>query len=369
MKQEEYFGRGSIYNLKEIIEKENAKNIFLVSGKNSLHLSGAGRKLEKIFFQGSVKFDFLYNFSPNPQFSCIEDGFLKFKEKKYDLIVGIGGGSSIDFAKTIKLFSFERLKKDIPLVAIPTTAGSGSEATYFIVYYKDKEKQSKGNPKITTPNYSICDPDLIMSLPRKIAASSGMDALSQAIESYWSINSTRQSKKFAEKSISILIEYLRSAVNKPNLQNRTEVMRAANLSGKAINITKTTACHSISYPLTSYFNIPHGHAVGLTLGEMLVYNSNVTEKDCNDIRGSKYVVRTIDNLSNLLKSQNPISAKENISKLMSEIGLETSLKQLGLKNNDLDILIKKGFTPERVKNNPRELNEKELKSILYSILK
>jgi len=368
MKQREYFGFNSIINLWDILKKEKSKNIFLVTGKRSYVLSGAKKGVERIFQEIGIDYTRFSDFTPNPKIEQIQTGLNLFNQQNYDTIVAVGGGSPIDVAKAIKLFSLEKSpERKLPLVAIPTTAGSGSEATHFIVYYIGKEKQSKGNPNLTLPNYTICDPQFTMSLPKNIAASTGIDALGQAVESYWSINSTPKSQEFSRQAINLLMNNLEQAVNNLDKDPKKNVMRAANLAGKAINITKTTACHSISYPITSYFGILHGHAASLTLGEILIYNSKINKGDCLDKRGVKYVKKTINELTNLIGENNSYEAKNKIQNLMQKIGLEIKLSQLSLKEGNINIIIKKGFNPQRVKNNPRLLTKKNLKKILKNI--
>mgnify|MGYP001607474038 CR=1 FL=1 len=367
MNQTEFFGHGCINNLEYILKKENSKRIFLVRGKNSYKLSGAEQIIDPIL--SSYDSQEFYNFSSNPKIEEIEEGFSLFMEKDYDALIAVGGGSAIDVAKAIKLFSSQKhSNKKVSLIAIPTTAGSGSEATHFIVYYEGKKKQSKGDENLTLPNYAICDPKLTLSLPRYVAAATGMDALGQAIESYWSVNSTEESKRFSERAINILMKNLDSSTNKNDLSSREKVMKAANLAGKAINIAKTTACHSISYPITSFFGIPHGHAVGLTLGEMLIYNSKVSDNDCIDKRGTSYVKRTINEIVEMLDTT-PVEAKDKLQCLMENIGLETRLSKLNIGKDEIDVIIENAFTPERMKNNPRLIDKENLRVILNNILK
>ena len=119
---------------------------------------------------------------------------------------------------------------------------------------------------------------------------------------------------------------------------------AAHLAGKAINITKTTAAHAVSYPITSFFNIPHGYAVGLTLPSFLVYNSNVTERDVLDQRGTDYVRQTISEIVGFLGQSNVTDAKQTLDDLMQEIGLKTRLSSLGIKSEkDIELIIENGF--------------------------
>jgi len=365
MTQREFFGFGSINYLTDILKENSAKKVLLVTGKSSYESCGAKSHLDKILAGHNTK---VFNkFSQSPQFSELTDGYSDLRDFSPDVIIGIGGGSVLDSAKFLKRNYFTEFQKRIPLVAIPTTAGAGSEATYFIVYHEGKEKQSEGIPDLTLPEYSILDPEFALAAPKKIAASSGLDALSQSVESYWCINSTEESKKFSRRAIQLILDNLRNSVNTKNPSAVARVLRASNLSGKAINITKTTACHAVSYPMTSYFHIPHGHAVALTLGEMLVYNSQVSSKDCNDKRGTEYVKETIHQLTNLLGAETPEQARQKIKKLEEDVGLETRLSNLGLTEKDLEIIIKEGFNPARVGNNPRLLTKEILRNILKNI--
>jgi alcohol dehydrogenase len=367
MKQKGYFGFGKIIILKKILSKEKAKNIFLVCGKQSFEKSGAKKSLEKFLDFKKDKLKIFNSFSPNPLFEEIELGLSEFKKKNFDIIVAIGGGSAIDTAKAIKLFYHRDTGKNIPLVAVPTTAGTGSESTYFIVYYKNHFKVSSGIKNITLPDYFICDPSLIYNLPKKIKSSSALDALGQAIESYWSINSTHKSKRLAEKAIRLIIKSIRKAVINNSLKSNQELMKAANLSGKAINITKTTVCHAISYPITSYFGVPHGHAVMITLPDILEYNFKVTKDSCNDVRGVHYIKKTLTEIISFLGSSNVSEAKNKLKKLMKDLNLESDLKKLNLSRENLEKVLN-GINIERLRNNPRRLSYEDLNLILKKVL-
>lgn len=371
MPQRQFFGYRSINSLNRLLNETDSKTVFLVTGRDSYERSGARESIEEILHTEKCNFKRFCGLSSNPQQEEIEAGFELFQKADYDAIIGIGGGSPIDVAKEIKLRFFKRTNKKIPLIAIPTTAGSGSESTYFTVYYLDKEKQSGGNSSITLPDYVIMDPNFTLSLSREVASSTAMDALSQSVESYWSINSTEESKKIAQIAISLLLGNLESALNLSSGEEfrkaKEQVMLAANLSGKAINITKTTACHAISYPLTSYFHITHGHATSLTLGEMLVYNSQVNDEDCTDKRGVRYVQATLKQLTSFFKVETAEKVRERLKSLMSNIGLETRLSQLGILKRDLDFILSKAFNPQRIRNNPRVLTSESLMRILENI--
>lgn len=379
MKQREYIGFGSIDNLSSVLSELSEGNIFLVTGKKSYITSGAKRRLNG--FLNDYKVSRFFRFGRGPNIEDVEKGIGVFKQSESDTIIAIGGGSVIDMAKLINFFASNDLDaleyvkskkgnigKPKPLIAVPTTAGSGSEATSFAVLYVDKEKFSVDNEYVL-PDVAIVDPALTMSLPKYITATVGMDALSQAIESYWSINSNDESKNFARASIELTVANLIRAVNDPDTYSRLAMARAAHLAGRAINITRTTSPHAVSYPLTLYFGITHGHAVGLTLSSMLEYNAGVSDEDVLDSRGCRYVRRTILEIARLLGAEDVQEAKNKLKRLMKRIHLETRLSALGVNSKeDVELVIRMGFNPDRVKNNPRRLTTESLRAILRSIL-
>ncbi|MDP3733895.1 MAG: phosphonoacetaldehyde reductase [Nanoarchaeota archaeon] len=381
--QQQYSGIGSIHFLENILTvNENPFNIFLVTG-NFFYQSSLKDTLEPLL--ASYDVTHFNDFSANPQLDDVRKGISLFKEKECDLVLAIGGGSTLDIAKSINILTAQiygssdkvtryitkelSLKKPgKPFIAVPTTAGTGSEATHFAVVYIDKKKYSLAHPEWMLPDYVVLDPSLTYNLPAKITASTGMDALCQAIESYWSVYSTEESQQYAGEAIPLIWKNLPVAVNNPTPLARESMMKAANLAGKAINISKTTACHAISYPFTSYFNVPHGHAVALTLGEMFVYNAGVNDDDCLDGRGLAHTQKTMQELMAMAGVTSPDDFNHQWCALMDTIGLERRLHKLGLTTEeDIDLIVKNGFNPERVRNNLRVLTERELKKILYRI--
>ena len=375
----EYIGNGSIKNLKKILKKNQFRNIFYISGKSNLQKPNRDR-IEAII-QKEANYFHYDEIHPNPTIEGVKNAINSFNNQSFNAIVALGGGSALDIAKCVSIFSknegeiedyllmkkkFE--SKGTPLILIPTTSGTGSEATHFAVIFIEKTKYSLAHPIYLKADYAIIDPELTYTMPKKVTAYTGLDALSQGIESYWNINSTKKSKKYASKSIKLVMHNLLDAVHNPNEKNRYNMAIAANLAGKAINITKTTACHSISYPITSYFKVPHGQAVALTLPQMILYNSQVSENDLLDKRGVQYVKKIMREIISILKVSSFIGAKKKIEKLIISIGLEIKLNKIGIKTEkDIEIIISNGFNPERVKNNPRKLTETNLRKILNDI--
>jgi alcohol dehydrogenase class IV len=173
------------------------------------------------------------------------------------------------------------------------------------------------------------DPALTFSLSPRLTAITGLDAFAQAVESYWSVHSTAASRAYARRAIQLVLGSLSGAVHAPTPATRRAMSKAAHLAGRAINLTKTTAAHALSYPLTSYFGIPHGHAVALTLGQLLLYNSGVAADDVNDARGAAFVRRTIDELVALRGARTPEDACRRVEALTQDVGLPTRLSELG----------------------------------------
>ncbi len=376
---EEYIGNGSIKELQNILKKNSFKNVYYLTGNSPLEEPNINKI--KLLIQKECKFFHYDDILPNPTIEGVRKGLSSFKEEIFDCIIAVGGGSVLDIGKCISILTTNKSdieqylfkeaeikRKGTPLILIPTTTGTGSEATHFAVVFKGKIKYSLADPKYMHADYVIVDPELTYSLPKYVTAYTGMDALSQGIESYWNINSTKESKEYAKRAIKLVVDNFITAVHKPDKESRYNMALAANFAGKAINITKTTACHSISYPITSYFNVPHGQAVALTLPSMIVFNSEVSQNDILDKRGVDYVKTIMLEIISYFGTSDFIEAKEEIKKLINDIGLANNLDKLGIKTQqDIEIIIKNGFNPERVKNNPRLLEETQLREILNAL--
>ena len=271
MKQEIYYN-DSYSSLESIIHENNFTKVLIVCGK---------RIKDSIFNNYNDKYIFFNNYDYNPKLEDVEKLVTLIYEINPQIVVAIGGGTAIDLAKQACLLS--RIKKEsvknqittnsyksidnvIPLIAIPTTAGTGSESTKFAVIYIDGIKHSVEH-NLMIPKYIILDPNLLSGCPKQIIASTAMDSLTQAIESIWSVHSTSKSIEYASQAIQLINENIIKGYETQYRDKNValNMINAANLSGNAINIAKTTAPHAISYPITIYNNIPHGHAVGMIM--------------------------------------------------------------------------------------------------------
>ncbi|MGB3017680.1 MAG: phosphonoacetaldehyde reductase [Ignavibacteria bacterium] len=377
MKQTEFFGEGSITQLKQLLYDMGAKRIFLVTGKNSFEKSGAKAAMNDLLNELTVKRYEVISECPDLEF--IKAGMNDLRLAESDAVVAVGGGNVIDTAKAVNFFSSQSITpeecirsvsnikgKGLPLVAIPTTSGSGSEATHFAVVYSGDVKHSLAAESIL-PDVAIVDPELTYSLSPYQTAVSGIDVFCQAIESAWATGSNDESRKYSRESLTLIMRSFISAVKMSSAESRRDMSLASNLAGKAINISKTTAPHAVSYSMTRMFGIPHGQAVCITLGEFLKFNYEVNSADCNDSRGEAHVKCTIEEIFKLTGSSDVNDCMEKIKSLIRSAGLKTNLRDLGIDSTDKLELIARSTNAERLSNNPRKITQEALLEILKNV--
>ena len=354
--------------VKKKINDKNIEKVFFLSGKNTFNKTGAKKIFESIS-EEKKKFLYIKN-SSYPDYKELQQ-IIKLKDSiNPDLIVAIGGGCIIDYAKIACVYKLEKnfkkklinsdyLKSKIKLLVIPTTAGSGAEVTSSAVIYINKIKYSVEGPELIPDFYSLV-PNFLMSSNLKIDASSGFDAISQAVESIISKKSTNQSIQFAKKGLKIILKNFDNFLKKKNLFNSYKMSLGANLSGKAINISKTTAPHAISYPFTAFYNIPHGHAVSLTLNKFLKFNfDNMSKSNCNFDLNQRFKI-----LFELTNSKNLNELDYFLKDLKKKANLEQNFSKLGINIKAASNRIIGGLNDQRLANNPVAVSKKDIKYIL-----
>jgi len=374
MTQKIYSGYGSYQKLTEILNDYSPKKIFLVTGKKSFSSSTAEKLIGEILTR--FNYDRFSEFENNVKHKDLKRGIKIFLSGRFDFILAVGGGSVIDMAKAISILATQENKpeeyirgtdkasaRQISTIIIPTTAGTGSESTRFSVVYIDKVKYSLAHDSLL-PDYAILDPTFTLELPPYITACAAFDALSQAIESFWSTQSNEKSLALSKKAIGLAVDNIVKVVTNPDKDSREKMLQASNLAGQAINIAYTTAAHAVSYPFTSFFNIPHGHAVALTLPRFLELNFNVNGGNLQDRRGIGFVKDRINELIELLGQSGIDGTVEYLEKLIDVIGLKRKLSDLGITEKDFDSIIAGGFNPLRMKNNPVAVTRENLREIL-----
>lgn len=353
-------GAGAVGQIPDILRRIGCKKILLVCD-SSYPFLGIRENIDSLPYQKAV-----FNaFTSNPLYEDVYKGVELFRSGQCDAIIAVGGGSSIDVAKCIKLYckmdpavnylTQEYADTEIPLLAVPTTAGTGSESTRYAVIYWEGKKQSVTHESII-PNYAVLDPTVLKTLPLYQKKCTMLDALSQGIESWWSVNSTAESTEYAKEAIGLIVENMDGyLIGSDDAAER--IMLAANLSGRAINITQTTAAHAMSYKLTSLYGLPHGHAVAVCLPEVWEYMLGHMDK-CVDVRGAEHLKRTLDEISEQI-------ACGEFREIMLRLGMRKP--SAGDREHELDILVG-AVNPVRLKNNPVGLDEDAIRSIYEKIV-
>ncbi len=321
------------------------------------------------------------DFTPNPLYEQVCKGIDIFQITKCDSILAVGGGSAIDVAKCIKLAVLAkegntalipplvstRVECDgskIPFIAIPTTAGTGSESTHNAVMYYEGAKQTVTNDGVL-PDYAILEPSVLKTLPLYQKKCTMMDALCQGIESWWSVNSTEESYEYSRKTIELIMANWRMYIFENDDEAAAQIMLAANYGGRAINITQTTAAHAMSYKITSLYKLPHGHAVAVCLPEIWEYMIGYMDK-CIDKRGQKY----LDGIfSDIAKAMGTKTATDAIA-LFREMLLEMELAKPESSNREEELnVLSTSVNPVRLKNNPMELDNETIHSIYEFVVR
>lgn len=322
------------------------------------------------YFKGLPEVIRFSEFTPNPQYESVVNGIRLLKQIGADTIIAVGGGSTMDVAKCIKLFSNMNEDKsfleqkivpnNMRLIAVPTTAGTGSEATKFAVIYYNSEKQSITH-ETAIPEAVLIDPSVLETLPEYQRKATMLDAFCHGIESFWSVNSTDESREYSKETLKLIIEHHLSYLKNEKSGN-TAMLRAANIAGKAINITQTTAGHAMCYKLTSLYGIAHGHAAALCVSALWPYMVEHTDL-CVDPRGKGYLENTLDEIAGAINFTSGKEAAEYFKEFVKKLGLKKPQPD----NGDYEIL-KKSVNPVRLKNHPIKLTDEAISELYHCIL-
>jgi len=309
----------------------------------------------------------------NPTQEDIIKSLQQIGDKKIDIIIAFGGGSSIDLSKGISAFysiekngnySVEEITdsiknkkyKDgnfIDIIALPSTAGTGSEVTQWATIW-DKNKIGKFSidDPMLKPKMAIIVPELTLSMPDNMTLTTGLDALCQAIEAYWSKHTTPVVQEISYRAVELVIHNLRKAVELPDdIVVREKLCKASVLAGLAFSQTRTTACHSISYPLTMLYGVPHGLAASITLNAVGKINKGYFPND-------EEIFMLFDKYRGI----------KNWIDMVCDGVINMRLSSFGITEKDIPTIVDNAFTSGRMDNNPVDLSRSDVIKILLSVL-
>jgi len=349
------FGKGCLIQNKELVAK-CGKRALIVTGKNSAKASGALSHVEEILKEYNIDYSIYDRVENNPSLENVAEGGKAAREFKADFIIGIGGGSPLDASKAIAVLAVNDIEpldlyknvfenKPLPIVAIPTTAGTGSEVTPYSILTRDdiKTKMSFGNED-TFPKLAFIDATYTESMPYETAVDTAVDALSHAMEGYLSKRSTPVSDVLALEAMKVFSECTNAIIdNNIDFNIREKLLYVSMLGGMVISHTGTTIIHGLGYSLTYFKGIPHGRANGYFMQEYLKFNYEAVGEKINKIL-ELFKVSSIDEFGDIIEKM----VKKDLSLSSEEI------------KNYAALTMKQRITSY----NARQVNEKDLVEIL-----
>jgi len=371
-----YAGQGSSQEIGGIIKREQAKAILIFADKG-VRSFGLSKTIEDICQQtGNVKV--IEDLTPEPAVSDIERVIDEVGDMQPDLIVGIGGGSVMDAAKLASItlgadYSLRDLLKDssiakkcAPTVMVPTTCGTGSEATCNAIVAIPEEETKKGIVNdCMIPDYVILDVDMIAKLPPKIIAATGVDALAHVVECFTSKKATHLSDTYAKEGAVKIFRNIRKAYNDANdMAAKSEMMLGAFYGGVAITGSGTTAVHALSYPLGGKYHIAHGVSNAILFAHVMEFN-----KDACASRLAELCDVVFPELAGKSQEEKADYIIGEIAGIVKDTNIPTSLKEFGVKPEDMDFLVEAGSQQTRLLvNNAKELSLDDIRSIYQKVM-
>lgn len=358
-----YFGAGSRSVLADEIKKRGFKKVFIVTD-NDLVKFGIAKMVTDVLDNGGVSYEIFSNVKQNPTLKQVQAGVVEFKHSGADVLVAIGGGSPIDTCKAIGIIvanpefgdvvSLEGVadtkNKSIPIIALPTTAGTAAEVTInYVITDEDAVKKMVCVDPNDIPVLSIVDAELMLSMPKGLTAATGMDALTHAIEGYITRGAWEMSDMFELKAVEMIAKHLPAVVANPqDVEARDGMAVAQYIAGMGFSNVGLGLVHGMAHPLGAYYDIPHGVANALLLPYVMQYNAEAAIEKYGKIATAMGV-----NISGLTKEEAAQAAVDAVKALAVSIGIPTQLRDLKVKEEDLATLANSAFNDVCTPGNPR----------------
>lgn len=373
-----YFGPGAREVLPQEIKRLGLNKAFVATDKDLLKF-GVADKVLKVLEGAGIPYVVFSDIKPNPTVSNVNAGVKAFAESGADFILAIGGGSSIDTSKAIGIItnnpefadvvSLEGVaptkKKSVPIIALPTTAGTAAEVTinYVITDEVNEKKMVCVDPN-DIPAIAIVDAELMYTLPKSLTASTGLDALTHAIEGLITKGAWEMSDMFEIKAIEMIARYLETAVNEPNnAEARNGMAVAQYIAGMAFSNVGLGVVHGMAHPLGAIFDVPHGVANALLLPTIMEFNAPAALDKYVDIAKAMNVYK-----DGMNKEEAAAAACDAVRQLSIRVGIPQHLSEIGIKEEDLPKLAKSAFVDVCTPGNPREVTEEIILDLYKKVL-
>ncbi len=361
------FGLGSLKKLPDILKENKLDHVFLISDRG-LEAIGVVKKIQDIIEAGGLKYTAYLDVKPNPTVDIVNEATASYKACGASSIIALGGGSSMDVAKAVgvlanyggQITDYEGLNKVpggiVPMIAIPTTAGTGSEVTASCVITDEARnyKMSVISYEIL-PKYAVLDPELIMTAPASIAASCGIDALIHAIEAYLSTAAFPFTDAMAEKAMELIGGNIRRFVaNRSDAEAACAMMAGSTFAGIAFAWAKLGNVHAMSHPVSAYFHVAHGVANAVLLPTVIEYNALA------DNGRYEVIYHYIREGKGEVENFKPEMLVEEVKKLNDILGIPKSLREVGVTEDKFEAMAKDAMKTVNVLVNPRQSNLKDI---------
>ncbi|MFA9376121.1 MAG: iron-containing alcohol dehydrogenase [Lachnotalea sp.] len=374
--QDIIFGEGSLSKIGGLIQKSDCSKPFIISGKNLTRL-GVVDKVEKLIEDAGYK-TFLFNdVEANPSIETVTKATEAFKESGADCIIALGGGSPMDVAKAVGVVAvyggsiadyegaFKVPGKITPIIAIPTTAGTGSEVTAFTVITDHAR-----NYKLTVfsyeliPQYALLDPELIMSLPESVAAATGIDALVHAIEAYLSKAASPFTDSMAVHAMELIGNSIRLFVaDRSNKEAASEMLTGSMFAGLAFAWARLGNVHAMAHPLGGFFDVPHGVANAILLPIVMEYNA------ITDNGRYKKIYECLTGTKEITLEFTPDILVKELKELTASLGIPKNLAEVGVTEDKITAMAEDAMKSGNILVNPRETTIEDIKELYFAAMK
>lgn len=371
-----YHGSGAIKEIVNEVKGRNLKKAFVCSDPDLIKFN-VTTKVTNTLEESNLEYEIYSNIKPNPTIENVQNGVNAYKKSNADYIIAIGGGSSIDTAKAIGIIinnpEFEDVRslegvaptknKCVPIIAVPTTAGTAAEVTInYVITDAEKNRKFVCVDTNDIPVVAIVDPDMMESMPKGLTASTGMDALTHAIEGLITRGAWEMSDMFHIKAIELISKHLRGAVENTK-EGREGMALGQYIAGMGFSNVGLGIVHSMAHPLGALYDTPHGVANAIILPTVMEYNAEVTGDKY------KYIAKAmgVENVENMSVEEYRKAAIDAVKKLSSDIGIPSNLKDI-VKVEDIDFLAQSAYDDACRPGNPKETSVEDIANLYKSLL-
>ena len=372
-----YFGKGAIKEIANEVHNRGLKKVMLVTDKDLIKFKVATKVID-ILDEAKIDYEVYDKIKPNPTLKNVTEGVEFCKNCQADVIVAVGGGSAIDTSKAIAIImknpefadvrSLEGASptkhKAMPIIAVSTTSGTAAEVTInYVITDEENNRKFVCTDPHDIPVVAIIDPEMTASMPPKLCAATGMDALVHAIEGYITKGAWELTDMMHLKAIEIISRSLRDSV-KGSMEGRAQMALGQYIAGMGFSNVGLGIVHSMAHPLSAVYDIPHGVACAILLTPVLKFNAPATADRYRNVA----VAMGVEGTENMTVEEAREACIAAVEKLSIDVGIPQKLTELGVKEEDVKFLAESAFVDACTPGNPRDVSVEEIKEIYKSIM-